>query len=163
MRLIWLHINMERIKNMLMPVILATQEANIRRIPFWTQHKQIVCKTLSWIKSITKKLWWSGSRYRPRVQTHNHREKKKHWKLDTGIHTYILATLDTDIRRMVVQSQPRQIGCEILSGKYWCMAQVVEHLPGKCEALSSNPVSKKKKKITSWVQKEHNIECTVGL
>jgi hypothetical protein len=53
---------------------------------------------------------------------------------------------------MVVQSQPRQIGCEILSGKYWCMAQVVEHLPGKCEALSSNPLSpKKKKKIIDLV------------
>jgi hypothetical protein len=42
----------------LIPVILATQEAGIRRI--------IVCETLSILKKpITKKDWWSGSRCRP--------------------------------------------------------------------------------------------------
>jgi hypothetical protein len=32
----------------LMPIMLATQEAEIRRIMVWGQSGQIVCKTLSW-------------------------------------------------------------------------------------------------------------------
>jgi hypothetical protein len=38
-----------------MPVILATQEAEIRRIQVWSQPRQRVCKTLSWKKPIAKK------------------------------------------------------------------------------------------------------------
>jgi hypothetical protein len=53
----------------LTPVILATQEAEIRRIIVWSQPGKIVCKTLSQKKPITKKGWWSGSRCRPWVQT----------------------------------------------------------------------------------------------
>jgi hypothetical protein len=47
----------------LMPVILATQEAEIRRIMIRSQPRQIVCETLSQ-KPIAKKGWWSRSRYR---------------------------------------------------------------------------------------------------
>jgi hypothetical protein len=47
----------------LMPVILATQEAEIRRT-VQSQPGQIVCETLS-RKYPSKKGWWSGSRYRP--------------------------------------------------------------------------------------------------
>jgi hypothetical protein len=50
------------------PAILATQEADIRRIMVRNQPGEIVCETLSWKKSITKNGWWSGSRYRPWVQ-----------------------------------------------------------------------------------------------
>jgi hypothetical protein len=49
----------------LTPIILATQKAEIRRIVAQSQLWQIVCKTLSWKKKITKKGWWSGSRCRP--------------------------------------------------------------------------------------------------
>jgi hypothetical protein len=56
----------------------------------------------------------------------------------------------------VVQSQPRQIVCETLSQKYLKnitkravrVAQVVQHLPGQHESLSSNlktPAQKKEK------------------
>jgi hypothetical protein len=47
-----------------MPVILATQEAEIRRIEVSSQPGQIVCETISRKKSITKKGWWSGLRCR---------------------------------------------------------------------------------------------------
>jgi hypothetical protein len=50
------------------PVILASQEAEIRRIMVQSQPGQIVHKTLSQRKNITKKCWWGGSRGRPRVQ-----------------------------------------------------------------------------------------------
>jgi hypothetical protein len=40
-----------------MPVILATQEAEIRRITVQSQHRQIAHKTLSQKKPITKKGW----------------------------------------------------------------------------------------------------------
>jgi hypothetical protein len=49
----------------LMPVILATQEAGIRKIVVQSQPGQIVHETLSQKKKITKKVWWSGSRCRP--------------------------------------------------------------------------------------------------
>jgi hypothetical protein len=48
-----------------MTVILASQEAEIRRIVVQSQLEQIVLKILSWKKTITKKGWWSGSRCRP--------------------------------------------------------------------------------------------------
>jgi hypothetical protein len=48
----------------LMLVILATQEAEIRRITVQGQPRQIVCETLSQKEQITKKGWWSGSRCR---------------------------------------------------------------------------------------------------
>jgi hypothetical protein len=43
---------------------LATQEAEIRRIPE-DSLGQIVHEPLSWKKPITKKCWWSGSQWRP--------------------------------------------------------------------------------------------------
>jgi hypothetical protein len=52
-----------------MPVILATKEADIRRIAFQSQPRQIVCKILSQKNPFPTKGWRSGSRCRPRVQT----------------------------------------------------------------------------------------------
>jgi hypothetical protein len=49
----------------LMPVILATQEAEIRRIVVQSQPREKVCQTLSQKKPSQKKGWWNGSRYRP--------------------------------------------------------------------------------------------------
>jgi hypothetical protein len=58
----------------------------------------------------------------------------------------------------MVRSQPGEIVFEILSQKYkiqkWAdrVAQVVEHLPSKCEALNSNPIPplpKNKKKSSN--------------
>jgi hypothetical protein len=49
----------------LMPVILATQEAKIRRIWVGSQLGQIVYKTLSAKSPSQKKGWCSGSRCRP--------------------------------------------------------------------------------------------------
>jgi hypothetical protein len=47
-----------------MPVILDSQEAEIRRIAVRSQPGQIVGKTLS-KKPFTKQGWWSGSRCKP--------------------------------------------------------------------------------------------------
>jgi hypothetical protein len=49
----------------LMPVILATQEAEIRRIAVQSQPWQIVPQDSISKKPFTKKGWWSGSRCRP--------------------------------------------------------------------------------------------------
>jgi hypothetical protein len=57
----------------------------------------------------------------------------------------ILATQEAEIRRITVRSQAGQIACEILSRKNPSqkraggMPQVIEHLPTKGEALSSDP------------------------
>jgi hypothetical protein len=64
----------------------------------------------------------------------------------------ILATWEAEIRGITVQSQPGQIVLKILSQKYSTqksaggVAQVVKSLPSKCEALSANPSTTKKKK-----------------
>jgi hypothetical protein len=50
----------------LMPVIPATQEAEIRRIEVQSQPRQIVLdEDPIWKKPITEKGWWNGSRCRP--------------------------------------------------------------------------------------------------
>jgi hypothetical protein len=51
-----------------MPVILATEEAEVRKIAIRSHPVQIVCETLSQKKPITKKGWWSGSMCRLWVQ-----------------------------------------------------------------------------------------------
>jgi hypothetical protein len=51
-----------------MPLNLATQEAEIRRIVIWSQTGQIVHETLSQKKTITKEGWWSISRCKSWVQ-----------------------------------------------------------------------------------------------
>jgi hypothetical protein len=49
----------------LTPIILATQEAEIRRISVQSQHRQTVQQVLILKNPITKKGWWSGSRCGP--------------------------------------------------------------------------------------------------
>jgi hypothetical protein len=46
-----------------MPVILAIQKAEIRRIKVRSQRRQIVQETLS-LKTLHKKGWWSDLKYR---------------------------------------------------------------------------------------------------
>jgi hypothetical protein len=67
----------------------------------------------------------------------------------------ILAIWEAKIGRIEVRGQPRQIGHETSSPKItrakWAtiVAQVVDHLLCKCEALSSNPsLTSSSKKIT---------------
>jgi hypothetical protein len=65
----------------LMSVIPATWEAEIRRIAVQSQLGKIVRETLSQKQPSQKKGWWSGSRYRPCVQspvphTHKRRQNK---------------------------------------------------------------------------------------
>jgi hypothetical protein len=63
----------------------------------------------------------------------------------------ILAAQEVEIRRMTVQSQPRQRVHKTLSQKYSTqksvgkVAQVVEHLHSNHEDLSSKPSTAKKK------------------
>jgi hypothetical protein len=65
----------------------------------------------------------------------------------------ILATQEAEIRRITVQSYPRQTVHENLSQKYLTqkradrVTQVVEYLHSKCEALISNSSVTKKKKV----------------
>jgi hypothetical protein len=60
----------------LTPVILATQEAEIRRIVVQSQPGQIVHKTLSG-KHQTQKGWWSDSRCRPEFKPQYHQKINK--------------------------------------------------------------------------------------
>jgi hypothetical protein len=81
----------------LTPVILATQEAEIRRTAVRSQSGQIVPKTIS-KKSFTKKFWWSGLRCSPWIQalephTHKHTHTKTHTKVTGWIWSkYITCT-----------------------------------------------------------------------
>jgi hypothetical protein len=53
----------------LLPVILAAQEAEIRRIKVQSQAGQIVHETLCQKKPFTKKGWWNGSRCGPEFKS----------------------------------------------------------------------------------------------
>jgi hypothetical protein len=66
---------------------------------------------------------------------------------ELGLTPAILATQKAEIRRIIVQSQPKKIVSKTLS--FWAgrVAQVVKCLPSKCETLSSNPGAKKKNSI----------------
>jgi hypothetical protein len=71
----------------------------------------------------------------------------------------ILATQEAEIRRIAVQRQPwanssRDPISKIPNTKQcWRMGQVVEHLPSKREALSSNFTTEDKKKKVSLGEK----------
>jgi hypothetical protein len=68
----------------LRPVILATQEAEIRSISVQSQAGQILRETLSW-KYLTQKGLWSGSRSTPWVQTPVPKKKKKRILSELGM------------------------------------------------------------------------------
>jgi hypothetical protein len=59
----------------------------------------------------------------------------------------ILATQEAEIRRIQIWDQSRQKVRPYLKNVVDWKAQVVEPLPSKCEALTSNSSTKKKKKI----------------
>jgi hypothetical protein len=65
-------------------------------------------------------------------------------------HPEILATQEAEIRRITVQSQPRQIVCKTLSKKYRTHIHTQTHKGlvewVKVKALSLSPNTKKKKK-----------------
>jgi hypothetical protein len=67
-----------------MPVILATQEAKIRRIAVRSQPRKIVRETLSRKYLTQKKGWWRGSSFRPLIEPQLPQKKKKKKKLDKG-------------------------------------------------------------------------------
>jgi hypothetical protein len=64
----------------------------------------------------------------------------------------IPATQEAEMRRIMVGSQPRKIVAKLNPKKYSTqkragrVAQVIEDLPSKCEALSSNPTTRGGKK-----------------
>jgi hypothetical protein len=68
----------------------------------------------------------------------------------------ILATQEGEIRKISVQSQPRQKVRPYLKNAQHTkkrasgVAQVVNHLPSKCEAQSSNPVISKTNKQKTY-------------
>jgi hypothetical protein len=64
----------------------------------------------------------------------------------------ILATQEAEIRRIMVQSQPRQIVCETLYKKGGEVAQVIEPLLSKCKALNTTKKKKKRKIEMGWRQ-----------
>jgi predicted nucleic acid-binding Zn ribbon protein len=90
------------------------------------------------------------------LSSHTAKKKRKKEKeaWHSGFTSIILATQEADIRRITVQRQSRQIVYKTLSWKYLTqeraggVAQVVEHLCSKCEALSSNSSTKRERKKT---------------
>jgi hypothetical protein len=71
----------------------------------------------------------------------------------------ILATEESEIRRISVKGS---LGKQTLSAT-GRMAQVVKCLPRKCEALTSNPSTTKKKKKTleSYVIAQHSVTLVI--
>jgi hypothetical protein len=72
-----------------LPVIPATQEAAIRRITVRSQPEQIIPKTLSWKKPITKKkragrvAQGEGPEFKPKLQKEREREREREGERET--------------------------------------------------------------------------------
>jgi hypothetical protein len=81
----------------------------------------------------------------------------------------ILASWETEIRRIVVQSQPKKVvlmtSISKITGAEWSrgVAQVVECLLCKCEALSSNPCPAQKKKSCGRLKRIFFNNLQLGL
>jgi hypothetical protein len=77
----------------LTPIILAIQEAEIRRIAVWSQSRQIPRDPILKIPNI-KKGWWSWSRCRPWVQTPvpTKKKNKKFHQSKKGRQATVLST-----------------------------------------------------------------------
>jgi hypothetical protein len=72
----------------LTPVILATLEAEIRRIMVQSQPRQIVLESLSQKKLITKKVWWMVQS--EALSSSPSIKKKKQWEyIDSTFQTYL--------------------------------------------------------------------------
>jgi hypothetical protein len=67
-----------------MPVILATQEAEIRRIMVWTQPEQIVHKTLSRKHPLQKKSGGMAQGVGPELKPQYCKKKKKDVRIFSG-------------------------------------------------------------------------------
>jgi hypothetical protein len=76
--------------------------------------------------------------------------------ISSTAHTYILATQEAEIRRIAVQSQPRQtVTQDPISRKLNTKKGLVELL--KVEALSSSPrTEEKKKKLKVYFLSQHS-------
>jgi hypothetical protein len=123
----------------LTPIILVTQEAEIRRTEVRSQPGQIVCETLSQKSPSWKRAGQQAQVVDPEFKT-PYRKKKFHCLGPcTVVHTY-------NPRRQRWVKDP--IWKTKWSEKGWGSGSVVAQL--KCKALSSNPSTAKKKKWP-WV------------
>jgi hypothetical protein len=74
----------------------------------------------------------------------------------------ILATQEAEIKRILVQSQPRQIVHKTLSQKTFTKIGLLEWL--KVEALSSSPVPPKKKKKKKEIKDDtDSLDSSTGV
>jgi hypothetical protein len=104
-----------------MPVILATQEAEIRRTVVQSQPGQIVRETVS-RKNLHKNraggvAQGEGPEYCKKKPPKNQKNKIRNILMCPALVVYGCTTQETEIRRIEVQSQPGQIVCQTLSRK----------------------------------------------
>jgi hypothetical protein len=150
----------------LMPVILATQEVEIRRIVVWSQFRQIERPYLQKILHKKKKRWWNGSRCRFWIQAPNCQIIiiimiwVRHW--------WLLATQGAAIRRIIVWIQPEKSVLKTLSWKkpnkqnsVGGVALVVQCLPNSRRPWVQTPVLSKKM-VWSWAGWQRPIIPILG-
>jgi hypothetical protein len=147
-----------------MLVILATQEAEIRRIVVWSQSQQILCKTLFRIyPTYTKKGWQSGSRYRPWIQApgpHIYKKKSQTCNYHLTPQLHPLAFIPENAKpcshkncRCIIMAalflispnwkQPRCSSAGEGLNKLWCI-RILEHNNNKREWTTDN--------MTAWIK-----------
>jgi hypothetical protein len=88
----------------LTPVIPATQEAEIRKTEIQSQPRQIVHETLSQKNPSQKRSGVAQGEGRVQAPVLNHKNKSIN-----NLGPAVLAIWETEIRRTVVQGQPKQI------------------------------------------------------
>jgi predicted P-loop ATPase len=71
-------------------VILATEEAEIRRIMIWSQPRQIVCETLSWKNPSQRRAGRETQGVVPEFKIQYHKKKKKNRTYVSYFRTYAI-------------------------------------------------------------------------
>jgi hypothetical protein len=101
----------------LMPVLLATQKPEMRKIVVWRHPGQIVRETLSQKNPTTKKGWYNGSRCRPWVQTPIPKTPQK-------LGDIVWFELDIEVHKMERRLKPVHLRkCTVVNGPGFLLPQ----------------------------------------
>jgi hypothetical protein len=114
----------------LTPVIPATQEAEIRRIPVQSQLGKIVLKTQSRKKPITKKGWGSGSSGRapPSPSTTQKRQREKEREREGEREKLVTVCSAAQAREQGLRELARALDAATLDGVVTSVSHVAQRL-----------------------------------
>jgi hypothetical protein len=136
----------------LTPVILATREAEIRRITVRSQPAQTVCDTLSRKTPITKN-WAGGMVQGPELHTHTHTKKKINvWKHQTwfSFSQTVYPVKETNISKITPPFQKKTVTKKWHQNPYTMNKPLKNKTKLSTRAASSDHIAGHKSLVAKW-------------